>query len=83
MFSFTMYELVKKENTVKSNKTCKNENTYWWGYSSASPILCQCFVYVCVHPVSEVSWGGAVRVQDARYVADDVSKLSLWTATLS
>lgn len=38
--------------------------------------LCEC-VCVCVHPVTEVLWGGAVRVQDTRYVADDVSKLSL------
>lgn len=49
--------------------------------------LCVCewlfFLYVCVHPVTEVLWGGAVRVLDTQYVADDVSKLSLWTATLS
>lgn len=39
---------------------------------------------VCVFvTVTEVLWGGAVRVQDTQYVADDVSKQSLWTATLS
>lgn len=33
--------------------------------------------------ILSVLLGGAVRMQDARYVADDVSKLFLWTATLS
>ena len=40
-------------------------------------------VQMRVRPVTDVWWGGAVRVQDTRYVADDVSKLSLWTATIS
>lgn len=33
--------------------------------------------------ILSVLLGGAVRMQDARYVADDVSKLFLRTATLS
>lgn len=32
--------------------------------------------------VTDVLWGVAVRVQDALYEADDVSKPSLWTETL-
>lgn len=52
------------------------ENCTGWKLS------CLC-VYMCAPLVTEVLWGGAVRVQDTRYGADDVSKLSLWTATLS
>lgn len=40
--------------------------------------------YVCMYvSILSVLLGGAVRMQDARYVADDVSKLFLRTATLS
>ena len=53
-----------------------------WGVHRLETTMRLC-LYVCVRPVKEVSWGGAVRVQDTQYVADDVSKLSLWTATLS
>lgn len=40
-------------------------------------------VCMCVRPATEVSRDAAVRVQDTQYVADDVSKLSLQTVTLS
>lgn len=46
-----------------------------------SCLLCMLYAFSILS--QKCFWGGAVRVQDTRYVAGDVSKLSLWTATLS